>query len=114
MAWKTAKLKNLAKALLSIKQEKDMLAFLRDLCTLEELKELSSRWQAAQMLNEGATYTKITPVGALKNHRNLSIVKSKMSDVTMERCLSWFSAQGGSALGGKVLIKLKMEEWRSG
>ena len=54
--WKTAKLKKLAKAFLSIKDEKHMLSFLKDLCTLEELEDLSTRWHIVGLLSEGKTY----------------------------------------------------------
>lgn len=57
--WKTPKLKNLAKTLLTIEDEQAMLKFLRDLCTLEELEELSTRWKVVQLLNEGIPYREI-------------------------------------------------------
>lgn len=43
------RLKNLAKAR----------AFFRDLCTLEEIKNMADRWKAAQMLARGIPYRKI-------------------------------------------------------
>lgn len=57
--WRTKKLKNLAQALTLIKDTKEMENFLRDLCTLEELDELSSRWEIVLMLNAGKTYREI-------------------------------------------------------
>lgn len=57
--WRTKKLKNLAQAITTIKDHKDMEAFLRDLCTLEELDELSSRWEVVLMLNNGKSYREI-------------------------------------------------------
>ena len=59
MNWKTSKLKNLTKILLGIKDEKEMLNFLRDICTLEELEVISSRWQAVQMIDKGISYREI-------------------------------------------------------
>jgi TrpR-related protein YerC/YecD len=57
--WKTKKVKNLSRALLSLKNEKDMLAFMRDLCTLEELTELSNRWEAVKMIEQNIPYREV-------------------------------------------------------
>ncbi len=57
--WKTTKLKRLAGVLSSLKDEKEMLAFLRDLLTLDELEEVSRRWQAVELLDKGKTYRDI-------------------------------------------------------
>lgn len=57
--WRTKKLKNLAQAITTIKDPKDMEIFLRDLCTLEELDELSSRWEVVLMLNNDKSYREI-------------------------------------------------------
>lgn len=59
MSWRTPKLKQLVQAMLSIKNEKEMLSFLRDLCTLEELDELSSRWEVALLLQQKKSYRQI-------------------------------------------------------
>ncbi len=81
--WKTKKLKNLAKALLSIKKEPDMLAFLRDVCTLEELEELSNRFEAAQRIAEGSPYRDIAK-------------KTGMSTTTVTRIAHWLRhGEGG-------------------
>ncbi|MEK7084770.1 MAG: YerC/YecD family TrpR-related protein [Patescibacteria group bacterium] len=58
-SWKTPHLKNLARAFLSLKTEKDMLNFLRDLCTLDELEEFAMRWQVAQLISRGISYRDI-------------------------------------------------------
>ena len=57
--WKTKKLKTLAKALLSLNTEKDMLSFLRDIATTEELTSLSERLHVATLLKKGFTYRNI-------------------------------------------------------
>ena len=57
--WKTTKLKKLARAFLSLKNEVDLLNFLRDLCTLEELDELSVRWEVVELLVKGMSYREI-------------------------------------------------------
>lgn len=58
--WKTKQLKDLSKTLLSLKTEEEMLAFLRDVATLEELGSISRRWEAAQMIEEGVPYRDIS------------------------------------------------------
>ena len=83
MNWKTPKLKRLATALVSIKTENEMQNFLRDLCTLEELAELSNRWQAAEMLNKGVSYREIA-------------IKTGMSTTTVTRIAHWMNnGEGG-------------------
>lgn len=57
--WKTPKLKRLARVLTQVKDETTMLQFLRDLCTLEELRELSSRWEVVELLNKKIPYREI-------------------------------------------------------
>lgn len=58
-SWRTPKLKKLTRVLLSFKHEEELLNFLRDLCTLEELEEMSSRWQAVELLEKGLPYRDI-------------------------------------------------------
>ena len=57
--WKTNTLKALAQVLMSIETEKEMLAFLRDIATVEELEDLSTRWHAAQLIHKGVPYRDI-------------------------------------------------------
>lgn len=81
--WKTKKLKFLARAFLSLENEKDMLAFLRDIATLEELDALSSRLGAAQMLHDGVPYRDIAK-------------KTGMSTTTITRIANWLRhGEGG-------------------
>ena len=48
------------KAILSLKTEKDVGSFLKDLCTPAELKTFDERWLIAQLLDEGKlSYRKI-------------------------------------------------------
>ncbi len=51
--WNTDATAALADALVSIEDRDDMLAVLRDLCTLRELQDLASRWQIAGLLADG-------------------------------------------------------------
>jgi TrpR-related protein YerC/YecD len=57
--WNNQKTKDLLKAILALKKEKEARAFLRDLMTKKEIIELGNRWKAAQMLAEEMTYPKI-------------------------------------------------------
>ncbi|KKW44883.1 MAG: hypothetical protein UY95_C0014G0004 [Parcubacteria group bacterium GW2011_GWA2_56_7] len=57
--WKTTKLRSLAEALLSLKTPDEVLAFLRDVATLEELELLANRWEMAQRLDRGEPYREI-------------------------------------------------------
>jgi len=83
MAWRTPKLKKLAQALLSIDNEPAMLKFLRDLCTLEELEEISSRWQVVLLLEKGISYRDIAK-------------KTGVSTTTVTRIAHWLNhGEGG-------------------
>lgn len=82
-SWKTPKLKKLAHAFLLINTEKDMLAFLRDVATLEELDALSSRWQAVAMIESGLPYRTIAE-------------KTGLSTTTVTRVAHWLRhGEGG-------------------
>lgn len=81
--WKTPELKSLASATLSMKTEQEMLQFLRDLCTLEELRAMSGRWQAVQLIQEGVPYRKIAE-------------KTGLSTATITRIAHWLNeGEGG-------------------
>ncbi len=83
MNWKTTKLKQFAKVLLSMENEKDMLNLLRDVCTLEELDVLSSRWQAVKMIEKGLSYREIAS-------------KTGLSTTTVTRVAHWLNnGEGG-------------------
>lgn len=82
-SWKTPRLKKLAKAFLSLKTESDMMNFLRDLCTLEELEEMSRRWEAVQLLDKGLPYREIAE-------------KTGLSTTTVTRISLWLrNGEGG-------------------
>lgn len=89
--WKTKKLKQLAKALLSIDSEKDMMNFLRDLCTLEELEELSDRWEVVLLLDKGISYREITK-------------KTGVSTATVTRIAQWLNSGED---GYKTALKIR-------
>lgn len=51
--------KTLIKALLSLESEEECRKFLYDLCTIKEIKEMSSRLEVALLLSKGEVYTDI-------------------------------------------------------
>lgn len=92
-SWKTPKLKKLVKALRMLHKEEDMLNFLRDLCTLEELQELSSRWEAAQMIAQGKSYREVAH-------------KTGLSTTTVTRIAHWlYHGEGGYRAALKKMKK---------
>lgn len=81
--WRTIKLKKLSRAILSIKKEKDLLNFLRDLCTLDELEELSRRWEIVLLLEKNIPYREIAQ-------------KTGVSTTTVTRIAWWLNhGEGG-------------------
>ncbi len=81
--WKTKQLKDLSKTLLSLNTEADMLAFLRDVATLEELGSISRRWEAAQMIEQGVPYRDIAK-------------QTGLSTATVTRVAHWIkNGEGG-------------------
>ena len=91
--WKNLKLKHLAHAFLSLKHAADLLNFLRDLCTLDELEELSTRWEIAQMLAKGESYRSIAQ-------------KTKVSTTTVTRIAWWLGrGEGGYRTALKKMSK---------
>jgi TrpR-related protein YerC/YecD len=50
---------DLARAILSLRDETECLAFLSDLCTPAELEALVDRWKVVAYLKEGLPYRKI-------------------------------------------------------
>lgn len=57
--WKTTEMKELCKALLTLKTSEECAAFLRGICTFSELKFFSERWQVAQLVARSIPYRKI-------------------------------------------------------
>jgi TrpR-related protein YerC/YecD len=57
--WLTDVTRAVARALVSLRNEEEALRFLRDLCTVTELREFGERWQVARLLDEGLSYAEI-------------------------------------------------------
>jgi TrpR-related protein YerC/YecD len=80
---------NLFAAILSLKDKKEAELFFRDLCTVEELKEMSERWQIVRMLDERLSYRVIAE-------------KLKVSTTTVSRVAAWLNNGEG---GYKLILK---------
>ncbi len=78
---------DLFKAVISLKTVKEAEAFFRDLCTLDELKEMSERWQIARMVNQGLPYREIAK-------------KLEVSTTTVSRVALWLN----NGTGGYRLV----------
>jgi len=72
------KTKELIEAFMSLKDPKEMGVFLRDLCTLDELKEMSERWSIVKLLNRKVPYREIAE-------------KLKVSTTTVSRVAYWLN-----------------------
>jgi len=58
--WINDEVTELAEAMTQLRETDDALRFLRDLCTVNELKELGQRWHVARLLDEGVSYHEIS------------------------------------------------------
>ncbi|MCR4276761.1 MAG: YerC/YecD family TrpR-related protein [Candidatus Roizmanbacteria bacterium] len=80
---KNEKEKYLAKAFLKLKNEQEVVNFLRDLLTVKEMEEFSNRLEMAKLLKEGISYKAIAK-------------KLKVSTTTVTRTAHWlFHGCGG-------------------
>ncbi|MDP2736520.1 MAG: YerC/YecD family TrpR-related protein [bacterium] len=72
----------LFRVIISLKTVKEAEAFFRDLCTIEEIKEMSERWQIAKMVNKNIPYRKIAE-------------KLNVSTTTVARVALWLNNGAG-------------------
>jgi TrpR-related protein YerC/YecD len=72
------KINNLFKAILSLKTAKEVEAFFRDLCTLDEIKEMSERLEIAKLLDKKIPYREIAE-------------QLKVSTTTVSRVALWLN-----------------------
>lgn len=56
----TESARDLASAIAALRDEDEALRFLRDLCTVTELREFAARWEVARLLDEGLSYHEIS------------------------------------------------------
>lgn len=57
--WRNEATEALLAALLSLRNRDQMAAFVRDLCTLQEIETLASRWAVVRLLEQGLPYREI-------------------------------------------------------
>ncbi len=57
--WRTAAVEDLADALVSIDDREEMLAFLRDVCSFNEIATLSQRLAVARLVDAGVPYAEV-------------------------------------------------------
>lgn len=74
--WKTETAQQFAEALVTIDNKQAMQNFLRDVMTEKEIVEISSRLEAARMLQTGSKYTDI-------------VAKTRLSSRTVARISDW-------------------------
>jgi TrpR-related protein YerC/YecD len=58
--WITGEITELAAAMTHLRDSDEALRFLRDLCTITELRELGQRWHVARLLDAGVSYHEIS------------------------------------------------------
>jgi TrpR-related protein YerC/YecD len=82
---------DLFRAILALENEKEAEAFFRDLCTIDEIKSISERWEIAKLVYKGLPYRKIAD-------------KLNVSTTTVSRVALWLNnGEGGYKM---VLDKL--------
>jgi TrpR-related protein YerC/YecD len=93
--WKTADVESLFDAILGIESRGDAERFFRDLCTLNELRDMAQRWAVVRLLDAGMHYGEISrTTGA--------------STATITRIASWLNhGEGGYQL---ALERLRAEQ----
>jgi TrpR-related protein YerC/YecD len=89
--WKTPATRQLAEVLAAIDSTTDMQNFLRDVMTEKEIIEISSRLEAARMLQAGSTYADI-------------VAKTRLSSRTVARISDWM--QNGCKGYGTVIEQI--------
>lgn len=57
--WRTEDLRSLLEAVVALESVDEAADFLRDLCTLRELEDMSQRWAVAKLLDRGLAYREI-------------------------------------------------------
>jgi TrpR-related protein YerC/YecD len=83
--WRTSDADALLDALLALDGRDEAAAFLRDLCTLGELRDLAQRWAVVRLLDEGHHYSDISR-------------QTGASTATITRIASWLRhGEGGYA-----------------
>lgn len=91
-SWYDDQMQQLFSAVLLLRTKQECKKFMRDLCTLNELKVMSQRWQAVLSLKKGESYREISK-------------KTGLSTATVTRIALWLhNGEGGYEL---ILNRLK-------
>ena len=85
-------MKDLFSAIAELKDASEVKKFLRDLCTLAELRAMSERWQVAQQVQQGIPYRNIAK-------------KTGSSTATITRVAHWLHHGMG---GYQFMLRRKM------
>jgi TrpR-related protein YerC/YecD len=89
---KSREFKNLCKVFAEMKRSEDVRDFLRDVCTLFEVKAMSERLEAARMIQKGISYREINQ-------------KTGTSTATITRVAWWLHHGCGGYLKALGLFK---------
>lgn len=91
--WQTTAADQLLATIVRLESVDEAAAFMRDLCTRKELEEMSHRWEAVKLLDEGIPYREISD-------------RTGLSTATITRINQWL--QHGT--GGYRSMLSKIEE----
>ena len=84
--WRSPDVEALFDVLLSLESRDEAAAFLRDLCTLGEIRDLAQRWTVVRLLDAGLHYSEISR-------------RTGASTATITRIASWLNhGEGGYRL----------------
>ncbi|MFA4942994.1 MAG: YerC/YecD family TrpR-related protein [Patescibacteria group bacterium] len=87
------KTNNLFEAILSLESVKEAECFFRDLCTIEEIRDMADRWEIAQLVNSKMPYRDIA-------------LKLKTSTTTVGRVATWLN----NGMGGYKLAISRLHQ----
>jgi len=90
--WKTTTSDELLAAIVSLDTVDEAAQFMRDLCTRRELEEMSNRWEAVKLLDQGIPYRDISD-------------RTGLSTATITRINQWL--QHGTGGYRSMLAKLE-------
>lgn len=91
--WQTTATDQLLATIVRLQSIEEAAAFMRDLCTRKELEEMSHRWEAVKLLDQGIPYREISD-------------RTGLSTATITRINQWL--QHGT--GGYRSMLSKIEE----
>jgi TrpR-related protein YerC/YecD len=84
--WQTREIKDLLRAVRSLRTSDEAGRFFRDLCTLSELEAMAHRWQVAKLVDRGLPYQEVAK-------------QAHASTTTVTRVAHWLRhGQGGYRL----------------